>query len=113
MRYLLFCFNIIFVACTPKTQLDPKAYNINILYEKPLNCKILGREIGQKVDTMGSMSLLELRESSFNDLKNKASRLDGDTLYILNMEKGWNSFWDSTEYIIEGEVYSCKGLKNK
>ena len=36
---------------------------------------------------MGSMSLLELRESSFNDLKNKASRLDGDTLYILNMEK--------------------------
>ncbi|HJF82533.1 DUF4156 domain-containing protein [Helicobacter pullorum] len=110
MKYLLLGFALIFVACTPKTQLLSQAYNIEVVYEKPLQCKALGREIGQKVDTMGSMSLLELRESTLKDLKNKVSKLNGDTLYILNMEKGWNSFWDSMEYLIEGEIYECKSI---
>lgn len=97
------------VVCTPKTELLPQAYHIRTLsqYEKPQNCQFLGREIGQKVDTFGSTSLLNLRESAINDLKNKASNLGGDTLLILNMEKCWNSAWGIGEYLVEGEIYSC------
>lgn len=107
-NYLIVILLAVFIACTPKTELLPKAKDITTLYEKPKNCKLLGREIGQKIDTMGSMSLLELRESALNDLKNKTSRLGGNALYILNMEKGWNSFWDTNEYLIEGEIYKCE-----
>lgn len=78
-----------------------------LFYEKPQNCKFLGREIGQKIDTWGSTSLLNLRESAINDLKNKAANLGGDTLLILNMEKGWNSTWGVGEYLVEGEIYKC------
>lgn len=69
---------------------------------------MLSQEIGQKIDTFDSMSLLDLRESALNDLKNKSATLGGDTLYILNMGKGWNLFWDSQEYLVEGEVYKCE-----
>ncbi|ARJ57434.1 DUF4156 domain-containing protein [Campylobacter cuniculorum] len=105
---ILWVFIIIFVGCTQKTELLPLAKNIKVLYEKPQNCILLGREIGQKIDTMNSMSLLELRESALNDLKNKTSILMGDTLHILNMEKGWNAFWEGNEYLIEGEIYKCE-----
>lgn len=109
MRVKNFVFATLFgclcMACTPKTELLPQAYHIKTLsqYEKPQNCEFLGREIGQKVDTWGSTSLLNLRESAINDLKNKASKLGGDTLLILNMEKGWNSAWGAGEYLVEGE----------
>lgn len=109
MRY---CIAIIFLAlltgCTSKTQLLPQAKSIKIINEKPRDCRLLGKEIGQKIDTFGSMSLLDLRESTLNDLKNKSATLGGDTLYILNMERGWNPFWDSQEYLIEGEIYKCQ-----
>lgn len=103
MKNYLFAilFALLCVACTSKTQLLPQARHIKTLpiYEKPQNCKFLGREIGQKIDTWGSTSLLNLRESAINDLKNKATNLGGDTLLILNMEKGWNSTWGVGEYL--------------
>ncbi|MGI0440323.1 DUF4156 domain-containing protein [Helicobacter himalayensis] len=74
-------------------------------------CMLLGKEIGHKTDTLDSMSLLDLRESALNDLKNKSLALGGDTLHILHMEKGWNFFWYSREYLIEAEVYKCESLK--
>ena len=79
------------VACTSKTALLSEAASIKVMYEKPQNCEFLGREIGQKIDTWGSTSLLNLRESAINDLKNKVANLGGNTLLILNMEKGLNS----------------------
>ncbi len=111
MKNCLFAvlFALLCVACTSKTQLLPQARHIKTLpiYEKPQNCKFLGREIGQKIDTWGSTSLLNLRESAINDLKNKAANLGGDTLLVLNMEKGWNSTWGVGEYLVEGEIYKC------
>lgn len=108
MKYFFFCLLLFFCGCTAKTQLLPEANHIKILDEKPKNCKFLGKEIGQKIDTMGSMSLLELRESALNNLKNKALKLDGNSLYISHTEKGWNAFWGEAEYLIEGEVYQCR-----
>ena len=40
-----------------------------------------------------------------NDLKNKAANLGGNTLLILNMEKGLNSTWGVGEYLVESEIY--------
>ncbi|RDU59000.1 DUF4156 domain-containing protein [Helicobacter marmotae] len=108
-RAMKYCIVLaLLVGCTSKTHLLPQAKSINITNEKPKDCRLLGQEVGQKIDTWSSMSLLDLRESALNDLKNKSATLGGDTLYILNMEKGWNSFWDSQEYLIEGEIYKCK-----
>ena len=42
-----------------------------------------------------------------NDLKNKAANLGGNTLLILNMEKGLNSTWGVGEYLVESEIYKC------
>lgn len=108
MRYFIFVFLLVFGGCTIKTQLLPEASNIKILDKQPKNCKVLGKETGQKIDTMGSMGLLELRESALNDLKNKAFKLGGNSLYILHTEKGWNSFWGGTEYLIDNEIYQCR-----
>lgn len=96
---------LLFVGCA--TKLSPQAENIALLYEKPQNCKLLGREIGQKVDSWGAMSLLKLRQSAINNLKNKAANLGGDTIFILNMEKGLNSMLGAPEYLVEGDIYKC------
>lgn len=100
-------FGLLCAACTIKTALLPNAASVEVVYEKPQDCEFLGREFGQKADAYGSLSLLSLRESAINDLKNKASTIDGDTLFILNMEKGYNSTWGVTEYLVEGEIYKC------
>ncbi len=106
MKYCIaVIFLALFVGCTPKTELLPETKNIKTLYEKPRDCVLLGKEIGHKTDDL-AMSLLDLRESAVNDLKNKSLALEGDTLHILHMEKGWSFFW--REYLIEAEVYKCK-----
>ena len=109
MKHILYLLTgLIFVACTPTTKLSSQAKQISVVYEKPIECKMLGKETGQKVDVIGSMSLLKLRESALNDLKNKASNAGGNTLHITSMEKGWNSLWNATEYLVDGDIYECK-----
>lgn len=109
MKLLVLIFSVLFfVGCA--TKLSPQAENIALLYEKPQNCRLLGREIGQKVDSWGAMSLLDLRQSATNDLKNKAASLGGDTIFVLNMEKGWNSLFGVPEYLVEGDIYKCSDL---
>lgn len=106
MKYCVLIFiGLSFIGCA--TKLLPQAESIVILYEKPQNCKLLGREIGQKIDSWGAMSLLGLRQSATNDLKNKAANLGGDTIFILNMEKGYNTIIGVPEYLIEGDIYNC------
>ena len=94
------------VACTSKTALLPEAVSLKVVYEKP-NCKLLGRESGHKVDKWGNLSLLEIKESALNELKNKAAKLGGDTLYIMSNEKRDLSLTSWSEYLVEGEIYKC------
>lgn len=105
MKYLLIFIALFFVGCA--TKLLPQAESVALLYEKPQNCKLLGREMGQEVDSWGVMSLLSLRQSATNDLKNKAVSLGGDTIFVLNVEKGSNSIFGAPEYLIEGDIYEC------
>jgi hypothetical protein len=94
------------VACTSKTALLPEATSVKVVYEKP-NCKLLGKESGHKVDKWGNLSLLEIKESALNELKNKAAKLGGDTLYVMSNEKRDLSLTSWSEYLVEGEIYKC------
>lgn len=105
MKYLIVILvALTIVGCT--TSLLPEAENVIVSYEKPQNCKFIGREIGQAVN-LGFIGLLGLRQSATNDLKNKVVDLGGDTLHILNMEKGLNPIVGGSEYLIEGDIYFC------
>lgn len=109
MKNYLFAilFALLCVACTSKTALSSSATNIKVVYEKPQNCKLLGRESGHKIDKWGNLTLLELKESALNDLKNKVSKLSGNTLHILTNEKRDMSWTTWSEYLVEGEIYKC------
>lgn len=83
----------------PKTKLSPQAENIVLLYEKPQNCKLLGREIGHKANSWGTMSLLGLKKSATKKLKKKAANLGGDTIFVLHIDNA------ESGYLIEGDFY--------
>ena len=100
--YALLC-----VACTSKTALLSDAASVKVVYEKPQNCGLLGRESGHKIDKWSNLTLLELKESALNDLKNKSLKLGGNTLYILTNESRSMSWTTWSEYLIEGEIYKC------
>ena len=70
MKYLIVILVALTIAgCT--TSLLPEAENVIVSYEKPQNCKFIGREIGQAVNR-GFIGLLGLKDTSAtNDLKTK------------------------------------------
>lgn len=95
---------LIFVACV---ELSPEAQRIILANDKPQDCTLLGSEIGKIIDIAGAMSVSALMQGAENDLRQRAAKLGGDTLYILNADKNWNDALGGYEQIINGEVYKC------
>lgn len=90
---------LLFVSCA--TNPSPQIENIAVLYEKPQNCKLLGREIGHRANSWGAMSLLGLKKSATKKLKKKAANLGGDTIFVLHIDNA------ESGYLIEGDIYKC------
>ncbi|RDU73174.1 DUF4156 domain-containing protein [Helicobacter aurati] len=71
----------------PQTTLLQEAQHIVIVYEKPDNCKMLGEVDGFKKNTWGGLDLKQIKDSAKNDMKNNASAMGADTIFVVSEDK--------------------------
>lgn len=109
------------------TPLLDEASVVQFAPNAPSNCVRLGEIQGHKRNTQGNLSLLELRNSAKNELKNKAYAMGADTLVIIGTDSisatdgfyATRSFYPyetsfyvpasyPKEYLMDAIAYKCK-----
>lgn len=133
MKAFGFVFTLIiaaFVCACAKTTITPlldEASVVQFAPNAPSNCIRLGEIQGYKRNTQGNLSLLELRNSAKNELKNKAYAMGADTLVIIGTDSisatdgfyATRSFYPyetgfyvpasyPKEYLMDAIAYKCK-----
>lgn len=92
MKAFGFVFTLIIAAllcACAKSSITPlldEASVVQFAPNAPSNCVRLGEIQGYKRNTQGNLSLLELRNSAKNELKNKAYAMGADTLVIIGTD---------------------------
>jgi hypothetical protein len=97
-------------------ELSTEANEIEVVAEKPKNCKYLGQVRGSQGNffTGGWTSNANLETGAMNDLRNKAAKKGADTVYILTNRAGQTG--TSTTYggglhqsgtVLLGNAYKC------
>jgi len=84
--FILFAVTIILTACSAR-QLTQGAENVRVLPSQPASgCKYLGEIVGSQGNrlTGGVTSNKNLAQGSLNDLKNKAYKLGGNAIYLMD-----------------------------
>lgn len=133
MKAFGFVFTLIIAAllcACAKSSITPlldEASVVQFAPNAPLNCIRLGEIQGYKRNTQGNLSLLELRNSAKNELKNKAYAMGADTLVIIGTDSisatdgfyATRSFYPyetgfyvpasyPKEYLMDAIAYKCK-----
>lgn len=133
MKAFGFVFTLIIAAllcACAKTTITPlldEASVVQFAPNAPSNCIRLGEIQGYKRNTQGNLSLLELRNSAKNELKNKAYAMGADTLVIIGTDSisatdgfyATRSFYPyetgfyvpasyPKEYLMDAIAYKCK-----
>lgn len=133
MKAFGFVFTLIIAALVcacAKTTITPlldEASVVQFAPNAPSNCIRLGEIQGYKRNTQGNLSLLELRNSAKNELKNKAYAMGADTLVIIGTDSisatdgfyATRSFYPyetgfyvpasyPKEYLMDAIAYKCK-----
>lgn len=133
MKAFGFVFTLIIAAllcACAKTTITPllnEASVVQFAPNAPSNCVRLGEIQGYKRNTQGNLSLLELRNSAKNELKNKAYAMGADTLVIIGTDSisatdgfyATRSFYPyetgfyvpasyPKEYLMDAIAYKCK-----
>lgn len=133
MKAFGFIFTLIIAALVcacAKTTITPlldEASVVQFAPNAPSNCIRLGEIQGYKRNTQGNLSLLELRNSAKNELKNKAYAMGADTLVIIGTDSisatdgfyATRSFYPyetgfyvpasyPKEYLMDAIAYKCK-----
>lgn len=133
MKAFGFVFTLIIAALlcacakTTITLLLDEASVVQFAPNAPSNCVRLGEIQGYKRNTQGNLSLLELRNSAKNELKNKAYAMGADTLVIIGTDSisatdgfyATRSFYPyemgfyvpasyPKEYLMDAIAYKCK-----
>ena len=97
-------------------ELSPEANQIEVVSEKPKNCKYLGQVKGNQGNffTGGWTSNANLEEGAMNDMRNKAVKLGADTIYILTNRAGqtgsssqYGGSSSQTSTVLIGNAYKC------
>ena len=86
--YLIFALAL-FSGCTSTAVITPLAYGANavqIATSEPSHCVRVGEVMGYKKNTNAALSLLDLRISAKNELKNQAYALGADTIVIIGTD---------------------------
>ncbi|NQY42879.1 MAG: DUF4156 domain-containing protein [Legionellales bacterium] len=113
MIYSLF---VLFGGCSA-IDLYQESDQIEVVSEKPKNCKYLGQVRGSQGNFFTGMwtSNANLEQGAMNDLRNNASKLGADTIYLLTNraaqtgssgEYGGSSSQTST--VLIGNAYKCQ-----
>lgn len=133
MKAFGFVFTLIIAAllcACAKTTITPLLDEASVVHfapNAPSNCVRLGEIQGYKRNTQGNLSLLELRNSAKNELKNKAYAMGADTLVIIGTDSisatdgfyATRSFYPyetgfyvpasyPKEYLMDAIAYKCK-----
>ena len=133
MKAFGFVFTLIiaaFVCACAKSSITPLLDEASVVHfapNAPSNCIRLGEIQGYKRNTQGNLSLLELRNSAKNELKNKAYAMGADTLVIIGTDSisATNGFYATRsfypyetgfyvpasypkEYLMDAIAYICK-----
>lgn len=133
MKAFGFVFTLIiaaFVCACAKTTITPLLDEASVVHfapNAPSNCIRLGEIQGYKRNTQGNLSLLELRNSAKNELKNKAYAMGADTLVIIGTDSisATDGFYTTRsfypyetgfyvpasypkEYLMDAIAYKCK-----
>lgn len=133
MKAFGFVFALIiaaFMCACAKTTITPLLDEASVVHfapNAPSNCIRLGEIQGYKRNTQGNLSLLELRNSAKNELKNKAYAMGADTLVIIGTDSisatdgfyATRSFYPyetgfyvpasyPKEYLMDAIAYKCK-----
>lgn len=133
MKAFGFVFTLIIAAllcACAKTTITPLLDEASVVHfapNAPSNCIRLGEIQGYKRNTQGNLSLLELRNSAKNELKNKAYAMGADTLVIIGTDSisatdgfyATRSFYPyetgfyvpasyPKEYLMDTIAYKCK-----
>jgi hypothetical protein len=104
-------------ACSA-TQVQPNANYVRLTHNEPgKECTYLGDITGSQGDffTGSFTSNTDLETGARNDLKNKASALGGNVIYLLTQRAGQTGHYDSeygggtqqTNVTLSGNVYKC------
>ena len=95
--------------CSATTQLADGAQAVQIVSEKPQNCKRLGEVEGYKYNLGPTLSLKEIQNSAKNDLKNNASALGANVVEIISTDTIKADMSNKPrEYHIQGIAYKCE-----
>lgn len=133
MKAFGFVFTLIIAAllcACAKTTITPLLDEASVVHfapNAPSNCVRLGEIQGYKRNTQGNLSLLELRNSAKNELKNKAYAMGADTLVIIGTDSisATDGFYATRsfcpyetgfyvpasypkEYLMDAIAYKCK-----
>lgn len=108
---------IIFIAACSATQLTNGAENVRVMHtQPPSQCKYLGEVVGSQGNWLsgGYTSNKNLAQGSLNDLKNKAYKMGGNTVFIFDSKTAntGSSYYGSgsqveTSQTMMGSAYNC------
>lgn len=102
-----------FLASCMAAGVKKEARTIKITRKEPQGCDYRGEAVGSQGNSITGKytTVAAMEQGAMNRLKNQASKLDGDTIYILN-QRETKSLTKSGKTIIQnitmaGAVYQC------
>ncbi len=81
---MLIC-GVLFTACASNINiLNAEAQSVRIVTNEPSSCEYMGEVYGYQSNLGGNLNGAQLDEGAINDAKNKAKKLGGNTIFLLN-----------------------------
>lgn len=119
MKTILAIILVTTLAACSSVAIQPEANNVRLTHNEPgKECTYLGDITGNQGDffTGSFTSNADLETGARNDLKNKAMKIGGDTIYILTQRAGQTGHYDDgfgggsqqTNVTLSGNVYKCR-----
>jgi uncharacterized protein DUF4156 len=109
MRYLLAVAVVLVAACQAPVKLAPEAASVVVTKNQTLvtHCKLLGDVAGSSGMFLTTPNMVKAEAEATVDLKNRAQKLGGNTVWITKVDTDRNAPGYST---ITGEAYRCDGV---
>lgn len=117
MKHLITLAAIASLTACSAIPLQPTANPVRLTHVEPTDCKFLGDVTGNQGDffTGGFTSNADLETGARNDMKNQASAMGGNVVYLLTQRAGQtgnygNDFGGTqqTNVTLSGNVYYCE-----
>lgn len=111
-KFILICLSCLLITgCTARVKKD--AQGIRITKKEPKKCKYMGEAVGSQGNSYTGKytRIAAMEQGSMNRLKNKALKIGGDTVFILNRRETPAKTKKGKDYIsnitFSGAVYKC------